>query len=375
MKQFYAFKNADSKTEAELSLYDEIGFWGTNAKDFAQALKQITAPKLTIRINSPGGSVIDGFAIYNLLRAHAAVKTVMIDGMAASIASVIAMAGDKIVMPANTLFFLHEPLVGMNGNAEELRKMAVDLEKMSESILNIYVARTKSSPVAIKALMTDETWLTAKESLAMGFCDEVIPEHRAAASYKAADYFSATAVTKIEAAQKITLPSANPAGGLENTPKKETMTKEEQDALNAANSRVTSLEGEKAGHATALTQAKTQAHQEATAAVKKDEKARKDGILALQTKYNKDGDLNAIAVTALAGETTVAEFQMQVMDLINDRPAKAAIKPTGAGAAKDGDTEFVTKYKACKTDAERRACVRANRAEARKALSAGQIAE
>ena len=99
MKTFYAFKNVENQEEAEISIFDEIGFWGSNAKDFYAQLKAIKAKKIVLRINSPGGSVVDGYAIYNMLRSHSATKEVRVDGIAASIASVIAMAGDTIVMP------------------------------------------------------------------------------------------------------------------------------------------------------------------------------------------------------------------------------------------------------------------------------------
>lgn len=370
MRTFFNFKNADSPDNAEINLLDEIGFWGDNAKSFHSQLKAIKATTIKVHINSPGGSVVDGYAIYNMLRAHDADIEVHIDGMAASIASVIAMAGDKIIMPENALMFVHQPWCTIAGNSEELRKCASDMDKIGEGIKNIYMARTKMDGPTIDRLMSDETLLTAKEAKRLGFCDEIVPELKMAAAFKSADYFGANTVLRIAAHMK-QFPSDTPSGGQENQPTN-TMTPEEKAQLDAANGRVAALEAEKQITAVAVTAAKKEAHQDATTTVKAAEKTRKDGIQALVTKYGKDGDLNDVAVKAMAAETTVAEFQQQVMDLINERPAKAAIKHTGG--EKHAAGSFGEKYEACKTDAERHALVRANKTEARAYLRSANIA-
>jgi len=359
MKNFYAFRNQDSPDVAHLDIYDEIGFWGTTAKDFMATLKTIKAKTIVVSINSPGGSVMDGFAIYNRLRSHGAKIEVSVDGIAASIASVIAMAGDVIRMPQNSFMFIHQPLVGAVGNAEDLRKMAEDLDKVAVNIQNIYAVRSGADVKAIQKMMQEETMLTAQEAMDMGFCDEILPEMKAAARYNAADYFDGATVDRIKAALPVEkAPSSIPAGGQDNNHNLgEAMDPKE---IKALQDKVAALEGENVTLKSSATEAQNTARQEATNKAKTDETARKSAIKAIADKYNKDGDLNAITIAALSGDITPEAFKDQVLEAVNGRPAKAAIK-TGQGASDD----FGTRYEACKTDAERQALVRENRAEAR----------
>ena len=379
MKTFYAFKNEATDTP-ELTIFNEVGFWGDSAKGFYNQLKGIKAEKIKVMINSPGGSVVDGYAIYNMLRAHPADIEVHIVGIAASIASVIAMAGDKICMPENSLMFIHQPLVGIQGNAEEHRKVADDLDKLSEGIMNIYMARSHIDRPTLQRMMDEETLLTAKEAKRFGMCDEVIPEMKAAAKadFKVEDHFSKELAAKISwVAQETQLPPITPTGGQEKQPVSNTMTPEEKAELDAAKAalatarqKVAALEADNALATQAASNATTTAHQTATTQVKAAEKSRKDGIQALAAKFdNKSGDLAEATVKALAAETTVEEFKAQVMDILNERPTKAAIKQGGeTGDEKD----FGKKYEACKTFKERQALLRANPAEAKKYLAANR---
>ena len=124
MKRWYEFC-ARAKSAAEIVIYDEIGAFGIPAKAFLDELKTLgPVTELTVRINSPGGSVFDGVAIYNALKRHDAAITVWIDGIAASIASMIAMAGDEVVMPENTMLMLHDPSGLVLGTAADMRGMA-----------------------------------------------------------------------------------------------------------------------------------------------------------------------------------------------------------------------------------------------------------
>lgn len=355
MKTFYAFKNLDNPDMAELCIYDEIGFWGLNAKDFQAQLKACKAKNLAIHINSPGGDVIDGFAIYNMLKAFPGKKNVIVDGIAASIASIIAMAGDTITMPENAFMFIHNPLVnGTGGNADDLRKVADDLDKMKESLLSIYEARTGSDRAKITKMMNEETLLTAKEARTLGFCDEVIAEQKMAAKWDASNYLPEEVCAALK--NKDFPPSTSP-GGQNNKEKHNMPTLEEVQA------EVASLKAENSTLKNSAESAKKQAHQEAVNTVKEQEKTRKTGILQIRDKYNKDGDLDSIAATALAGEVTPDQFKDQVMEVINNRGTKTAIKKSGNGDQDDG---FEAKYKNAKTAEERRKLVRENRAEARK---------
>lgn len=159
---------------AELLLYDEIGFWGVTAKDYVQALRGIRASTLHLRINSPGGDVMDGVAIYNATREHAARVIVHIDGMAASIASVIALAGDEIRMAENAFYMIHDPWGITIGTATDHRKTADVLDKVEGVILDTYMKRAEAERDEVEAWMAEETWFTALEAKEAGFVDEVV---------------------------------------------------------------------------------------------------------------------------------------------------------------------------------------------------------
>lgn len=159
--------------EVEILLYDEIGFWGIQARDFVRELKAVTASTINLRINSPGGEVFDGHAIYNALRAHPARIVTHVDGIAASIASEIALAGDEILMAENAFLMIHDPWVLTIGNAADHRKSAEVLDKIGQSILDVYTKRSSLDEDEVRALMAEETWLTAEEAVASGFADSI----------------------------------------------------------------------------------------------------------------------------------------------------------------------------------------------------------
>lgn len=168
--------------EARIDIYGEVvpDDWrasdvDTSAVSFRNAIKDLgEVDTLNIHINSPGGSVYDGVAIFNMLRQHKASVTVHIDGLAASIASVIAMSGDKVVMPSNSMMMIHNAMSVSMGNANDMRKMADDLEKINESVINSYIAKNPElDREYLKALMDDETWLTASEAYELGLVDVI----------------------------------------------------------------------------------------------------------------------------------------------------------------------------------------------------------
>jgi len=182
MRNWYNIARADGAESGEVLIYDEIGGYGISAAQFARDFKAMDGAKaVTIRINSPGGSVTDGTAIFNLLRSHGGAKTAIIDGMAASMASVIAMAADKIVMPGNALMMIHNPWTYAAGDAEELRKSADLLDKIKGQIVGAYARKTGKTDDEISALMDAVTWMTGDEAKAAGFADEVIDPLKAAA--------------------------------------------------------------------------------------------------------------------------------------------------------------------------------------------------
>lgn len=165
---------------AEVFVYDEIGFWGVTAEDMIRDLKEITAPQITLRINSPGGGIFEGIAIMNVLRAHPAHVTTHVDSLAASIASVIAMAGDRIVMEPFSQMMIHDGSGLAIGNAADMREMAELLDRQSDNIAAVYADRTGGTAAEFRALMRAETWFTAQEAVEAGLADEVAPTRRRA---------------------------------------------------------------------------------------------------------------------------------------------------------------------------------------------------
>lgn len=177
----YYSLTAKSASTAELLLYDEIGSGyfdeGTTAKQFAEDLRSVRdVATLNVRINSPGGSVFDGFAIYNQLLRFPGRVEVDIDGLAASIASVIALAGRDIRMAKNALFMMHQPSGLVMGTPVDMRAMAANLEKVGEQIRGVYTDKTGMKPERVTTMMDEETWLTAEEAHKLGFVDTITGE-------------------------------------------------------------------------------------------------------------------------------------------------------------------------------------------------------
>ncbi|MCX4780118.1 head maturation protease, ClpP-related [Streptomyces sp. NBC_01264] len=172
-RDWYRIRNATSST-AEILVYDEVGYYGVTAKDFTAALADVTASSINVRLNSPGGDVHDGLAIYQALLRHPANVTTYIDGIAASIASVIAMAGDRRVIGRNASFMIHEASALCLGQAKDMKEMADLLERMSTNIADIYNHRTGRGSVADwRRLMKAESWYTGAEAVKAGLATEV----------------------------------------------------------------------------------------------------------------------------------------------------------------------------------------------------------
>ena len=169
---WYSIKNV-SDTETEVFIYDYIGEYGVTASDFVRELADIRANKITLRINSPGGNVFDGLAIYNACKRHQATINVFIDGVAASAACFIAMAGDTITMMPHTQMMVHEASGLVIGPADDMRKMADFLDKSSENIAAIFAERAGGTVEEWRALMRDETWFSDQEAVDLGLADGI----------------------------------------------------------------------------------------------------------------------------------------------------------------------------------------------------------
>lgn len=172
-KRDYFEIKAVGEDSATIYLFDYVGDWDADAKYFRDALNSIgDVANIDLRINSPGGSVYEGLAIFNLLKAHPAQITVYIDGLAASMASYIAMVGDLIVMPENTMMMIHNPRTLAFGESKDMEKTKEILEKAKSAMIGAYMDKTGLSEEEISQVMDEETWLTGLEAVDMGFADE-----------------------------------------------------------------------------------------------------------------------------------------------------------------------------------------------------------
>ena len=166
-------------TRARVRIYDTIGGWfGTNAAEFVGELDALDVDELEVHINSPGGAVWDGLAIMNALKQHRARVTIIVDGLAASAASIIAMAGDEVVMAEGSQMMIHRASAGAWGNGEFLRDTAAILDKIDGNMASIYARRAGGSRAAWLDIMTAETWYDAAEAVDAGLADrtETVPD-------------------------------------------------------------------------------------------------------------------------------------------------------------------------------------------------------
>ena len=182
MQTWYNLKAAADKTPV-LSIFDDIGAYGVSAKSFLNDLRTVTTDEVDVEINSPGGDVFAGLAIYNGLRASGKKINVKVLGLAASAASLVAMAGDTIEMPENAFMMIHNPWGFAMGGADEMRNTADVLDKIGTGLVSTYAKRTGKTDQEITALLDAETWMTAQEAVDAGFATSVTPALAVKASY------------------------------------------------------------------------------------------------------------------------------------------------------------------------------------------------
>ena len=192
---------AAADEDRTISIYDVIGYdyWtgdGVTAKRIAAALRGMGPGPVTVNINSPGGDMFEGLAIYNLLREHDGEVTVKVLGLAASAASIIAMAGDTVQIARAGFFMIHNCWVMAIGNRNDLRAVADTLEPFDAAMADIYVARTGKELVEIQKQMDGETWIGGSSAVEQGFADELL----ASDQVKQGEQKSASAIRRLEAA-------------------------------------------------------------------------------------------------------------------------------------------------------------------------------
>lgn len=183
-RTWYEMKAADSKA-AEILIYGEIGksWWDDDAVSAKQFVDDLAAlgdiDKLTVRINSPGGDAFDGIAIHNAIKNHKAESVALVDGIAASAASIIAMGADKVTMAKNSFMLIHGASGFSWGNADDMRAIADDLDRLDKSIVTTYATRSKQTQAKIKAVMKEDRLMDADEAKQLGLADEITDEIKA----------------------------------------------------------------------------------------------------------------------------------------------------------------------------------------------------
>lgn len=173
---WFEIKNLSAEA-VNIAIYDEIGAWGVTASDFVNELKGVQAQKIQLSINSPGGDVFDGLAILNSLRQHPASVDVVVDGVAASAASFIAMAGETVKMAPQSMMMIHDASGLVIGNAQDMTEMAALLEKTSDNIAAVYAQRAGGKQDEWRTAMKAETWYTDQEAVDAGLADEILIEN------------------------------------------------------------------------------------------------------------------------------------------------------------------------------------------------------
>ena len=181
-EKWYNIQNKKGET-ADIYIFDEIGRYGVSAQEFISDIKNLKNTPINLRINSLGGDVFDGMAMYNVIKRREARTTVYIEGIAASIATIIALGADEVIMAENSLFMIHNAWGGTTGEAKDMRKTAETLEKISSELTDIYTKKTGLSREAVSQMMDEETWLNAEEAYELGFIDVISDSIKVAAKY------------------------------------------------------------------------------------------------------------------------------------------------------------------------------------------------
>jgi len=190
--KWYNIQGKASDAVAEVYIFNEIGAYGITAQDFISEMKEYKDTPVNLRINCIGGDVFDGMAMYNIIKKREAKTTAYIEGIAASMGSVIALAADEVVMAENSLFMIHNAWGGAMGEAEDMRKTASVLEKISGEIASIYKRKTRLSLDRIQDMMDEETWLNAEEAYELGFIDTISDSIKVAAKYDVSKFKNIT---------------------------------------------------------------------------------------------------------------------------------------------------------------------------------------
>ena len=204
-RSWFSIQAQAAADQAEVMIYDYIGWGGVTAADFAKELQTVKAKSIIVRLNTPGGDVFDGLAIHNSLKGHGAQIIVKVDGIAASIGSIIAMAGHTITMGESAFLMIHNPWAFAIGNAADMREMADTLDKIGGSLAGVYASRAKVTVEQAQAWMDAETWFTGREAMTAGLADAVSGGDQADA--KASSRFDLSGYAKVPASLTEAVPA------------------------------------------------------------------------------------------------------------------------------------------------------------------------
>ena len=320
-------QNAEGETD--IFIFDEIGIWGIGADRLINEVQALKPTRINLHINSPGGSVYDGWAIFNYLRAHPAPVTAYIDGIAASIAGVIAMSADEIIMAEVSLFHMHLPgifgLVGMK--VDELEDLTKELRKMDGIIRNIYKKRTGASDEQLEEWFTGETYFTPEEALESGLIDRIEERVRmvaCAAKWEADRYpLLKDALDRHPDVPKITQNQGD-----------NKMSKELEEKVASLTSDLATAKADFEQVQKNSQEAIKSAVRKATTETDEAHQKRIDSIVALSDKYDKDGDLKASALQAIKNGKTADEYKDEVLELVAKRPTSQRIEDGTGGESK-----------------------------------------
>ena len=190
-EKWYNIQNKAGET-ADIYIFDEIGTYGVTAQDFISEIKGLKDMPINLRINSLGGDVFDGMAMYNVIKRRESKTTVYIEGIAASIATIIALGADEVIMAENSLFMIHNAWGGTSGEAKDMRKTAETLDKITSELTDIYVKKTGLSYDTLAQMMDEESWLNAEEAFRLGFIDTISDSIKVAAKYDVSKFKNIT---------------------------------------------------------------------------------------------------------------------------------------------------------------------------------------
>lgn len=329
---------AKRKKYRNVFILDEIGGYGVYASEFIKELVTIDADVINLHIDSPGGSITDGIAIYNALRAHPAQVDVYIDGFAGSIASIVILAGDNIYIPENASVFTHLPMMGFMEmpNREDLQEAQDVLGRFETVLANIYSKHTGQDTETVTRWMTEDTWFFGQEAVDAGFATEVVDKVALVAQYDINKYSFSASIPQAESDDKqetevINMNDEVIADATEEVveaPVEETAEEVVEETVEEA-----SADLEESVEEAEIEEVEDEEYEEEEEADAEEvlalEQERKDSILALSEKYNQDGSLNQQVIEALAGDVSAEEFKNTVMDYLVSKPtAKKIIDKT-----------------------------------------------